>query len=103
MMGTMTAVGGGVIRDILVSEIPAVLSSDFYATAAALGALSLWGCEVLGLGREVSLLVGAALTIGLRLLAMRLKMRLPRVHNLPAPPAELAKKFRLPWKRHKGG
>jgi len=101
MMGTMTAVGGGVIRDILVSEIPAVLSSDFYATAAALGALSLWGCEVAGLGREVSLLVCAGLTIGLRLLAMRLQIGLPRVKNLPAPPAELARKLTIPWKRRK--
>jgi uncharacterized membrane protein YeiH len=101
MMGTMTAVGGGVIRDILVSEIPAVLSSDFYATAAALGALSLWGCEAAGLGREVSLLVCAGLTIGLRLLAMTLNMRLPRVKNLPAPPAELARKFTVPWRRRK--
>jgi uncharacterized membrane protein YeiH len=99
MMGTMTAVGGGVIRDILVSEIPAVLSSDFYATAAALGALSLWGAKALGWGNEVSLVVCAALTIGLRLLAMQFQFGLPRVRNLPAPPGELAKRFVIPWKK----
>jgi len=99
MMGTMTAVGGGVIRDILVSEIPAVLSSDFYATAAALGALALWGCEALGWGHEVSLLVCFVLTLGLRLLAMKFRLRLPRVRNLPAPPGEMARKFTLPWRR----
>lgn len=101
MMGTMTAVGGGVIRDILVSEIPAVLTSDFYATAAALGALSLWACEVAGLGNELSLLVAAALTILLRLLAMRFRVNLPRVRNLPAAPAELARKFSVPWKKRR--
>jgi len=101
MMGTMTAVGGGVIRDILVSEIPAVLNSDFYATAAALGALSLWASKSVGFGNEVSLLVAAALTILLRLLAMRFQVNLPRVRNLPAPPAELARKLTLPWKKRK--
>jgi len=101
MMGTMTAVGGGVIRDILVREIPAVLTSDFYATAAALGALSLWGCEAADLGNEASLLVCAGLTIGLRLVAMTLKIGLPRVKNLPAPPAVLPRKLNFPWKRRK--
>ena len=99
MMGTMTAVGGGVIRDILVSEIPAVLSSDFYATAAALGALALWGCKARGWGNEISLMVCATLTRGLRLLAMKFQFGLPRVRNLPAPPGELARRFAFPWKK----
>lgn len=99
MMGTMTAVGGGVIRDILVSEIPAVLNSDFYATAAALGALALWACKFVGFSNELALLVAAALTIVLRLLAMRFQFNLPRVKHLPAPPAELARKFSVPWKK----
>jgi uncharacterized membrane protein YeiH len=101
MMGTMTAVGGGVIRDILVSEIPAVLNSDFYATAAALGALALWACEELGMGNEISMLVAAGLTLLLRLLAMRFQINLPRVRNLPAAPADLAKKFRIPWRKRR--
>jgi uncharacterized membrane protein YeiH len=101
MMGTMTAVGGGVIRDILVSEIPAVLTSDFYATAAALGALAFWACEALGFGRETSLVAAAAFTIVLRLLAMRFHVSLPRVRNLPAAPADLAKKFQVPWRRRR--
>lgn len=101
MMGTMTAVGGGVIRDILVSEIPAVLTSDFYATAAALGALSLWGCKALGGSDELALLVGAGVTLILRLLAMRFRLNLPRVRNLPAAPAALARKLHIPWRKRR--
>ncbi len=85
MMGTMTAVGGGVIRDILVSEIPAVLATDFYATAAALGALALWACQVAGLDSGVSMIVAAALTIVLRLLAMKFQVHLPRARKFTAP------------------
>jgi uncharacterized membrane protein YeiH len=101
LMGTVTAVGGGVIRDVLVREIPAVLTSDFYATAAALGALALWGCRAAGLSPEISLAAAAALTIGLRLLAMRLRLELPRARPLPAPPAELAKRWRFPWRKQR--
>lgn len=101
MMGTMTAVGGGVIRDILVSEIPAVLNSDFYATAAALGALSLWAAKLAGFSDELALLIAASLTLVLRLLAMRFRLNLPRVHNLPAAPGELARKFSVPWKKRR--
>ncbi len=83
MTGTMTAVGGGVIRDMLVREIPAVLNSDFYATAAALGALSFWAVRVAGFDDGVALLVAAGLTLVLRLIAMRWKLNLPRIRNNP--------------------
>lgn len=99
MMGTMTAVGGGVIRDILVREIPSVLVSDFYATAAALGALCLWVCVVLGVDSSVALMVALVVTVLLRLLALKFHIQLPRVRNLPVPPGEMARTFRLPWRR----
>lgn len=99
MMGTMTAVGGGVIRDILVSEIPAVLVSDFYATAAALGALGLWVSMTLGGGRELSLILGITTTIVLRLAAMLFHLRLPRVRTLAAAPSELSRKLVFRWRR----
>lgn len=78
MMGTMTAVGGGVLRDVLVREIPAVLVSDFYATAAALGALALWAARSWGLDSGQSLLVAGLVTLVLRLAAMKWRFNLPR-------------------------
>ena len=39
LLGVMTAIGGGTIRDILVSEVPEVLKSGFYATASIVGAV----------------------------------------------------------------
>ncbi len=38
LLGGVTAVGGGVMRDVLVNKIPIVLVADFYATAALIGA-----------------------------------------------------------------
>jgi uncharacterized membrane protein YeiH len=93
MIGTITAVGGGAIRDILVTEIPAVLASDFYATAAAIGAMVLYLGKQLGMQDAVAMLLAAAVTIVLRLLAMRFRIRLPRVTRLPKPPGRMARRI----------
>lgn len=86
LCGVMTAVGGGVIRDVLVMRIPAVLRSDFYATASALGGLLFilllnfapWADYF---GR---FLMVSAMVLCLRLVAMRFKFRLPSSHSVPA-------------------
>lgn len=96
MIGTVTAVGGGVIRDILVTEVPAVLTSDFYATAAALGALVLYLGKVLGMDDAMAMLVAAIATILMRLLAMHFRLRLPRVPKLPKEPGRMARRISLP-------
>ncbi len=57
-LGTMTAVGGGVARDVLLNRVPIVLHSDFYATAAIIG------CTVLLIVRRIGLSVRAAALAG---------------------------------------
>ena len=42
MLGVITAVGGGVIRDVLAGKVPSVLVHDIYATAALLGSVTLY-------------------------------------------------------------
>ncbi len=86
LCGVMTAVGGGVIRDVLAMRIPAVLRSDFYATAALIGGflfvgLERWAPAVDYFGRF--LIVSAAVLL-IRLVAMRFKFRLPEAHSVPA-------------------
>ncbi len=85
LCGVMTAVGGGVIRDVLAMRVPAVLRSDFYATAAVLGgfsfiALQRWVPRVDYFGRF--LIVGGIVLL-LRLIAMRFKFLLPKAHAVP--------------------
>jgi uncharacterized membrane protein YeiH len=83
-VGVITACGGGVIRDLLVLELPAMISRDFYATAAAVGALSFWAGHRLGFGDAWWLpLISILLTTGLRLFAMWKKISLPKVKRIP--------------------
>ena len=49
LMGTLTAVGGGMVRDLLLAQVPVILRTDFYATAAIIG------CVVILLTRRMGL------------------------------------------------
>ncbi len=81
LIGTLTPVGGGVIRDLLVSEVPVVIRTDFYATAAALGSLVLWLLIQLGLDLSLAAAIGLATATGARLLAMFLHINLPQAKS----------------------
>ena len=77
LCGVLTAIGGGMIRDVLSGTIPVVLRSDFYATASLLGG-GLY-CIVAHLGCPVflSFVIVAGFVTGLRLLAIRMHIQLP--------------------------
>jgi uncharacterized membrane protein YeiH len=80
LMGTITGVAGGVLRDVLLGEIPLIFRPGrLYATAAIVGA----GLYLLLVGRGVSqeaaALAGMGATVGLRLAAIFWRLELPMV------------------------
>jgi uncharacterized membrane protein YeiH len=91
MLATITASGGGVVRDLLVLEIPAALKSDFYATAALLGGTLFVLLGALGVTGPVRLAASIAFTLALRIVAMHFVITLPRVKSLPSSPSQLTK------------
>lgn len=79
LMGVVTAAFGGMIRDILVNDIPWVVSSyQLYAIIAFAGGWVVWGLGALGMAPVVAVALGAALTILLRILAIVFNWRLPQ-------------------------
>jgi len=77
LLGMLTGVGGGVARDVLLSEIPAVLRADVYAVAALAGAGVVVAGAALGWPSTASACAGAALCFGLRMAAIRYGWHLP--------------------------
>lgn len=78
LLGVLTGVGGGVIRDVLLREVPIVLSDgEFYAVSALAGALLVAVASELGLYGPVSAGAGVVLVVGLRLLTLRLRWHMP--------------------------
>jgi len=78
LTGALSATGGGVIRDMLVNEIPLVIRKDFYATAAIIGSLLLIGADNLGVNSTLAIFTATAMTTGLRLTAMKFHLSLPK-------------------------
>lgn len=78
-LGTITGVGGGVMRDIMCADIPAVLCRNIYAVAAALGSGIFYGMSFLNCNRVHSSLIAISCTTALRLLAWHYHWNLPRI------------------------
>lgn len=78
LLGMLTGIGGGMLRDILLAEVPAVLRSDLYAVAALAGAGVVVAGDALHWSSNVSALAGAVLCFVLRMLAIRFDWHLPR-------------------------
>jgi uncharacterized membrane protein YeiH len=77
LLGMLTGVGGGMMRDLLLAEIPTVLRTDFYAIAGLAGAAVVVIGNLLHLPATATTIIGALLCFGLRLLAIRRGWRLP--------------------------
>ncbi len=77
LSGVLTAVGGGVLRDVFSKEVPAIFTSDFYASASILGAL--WFVFIIRVTESYSVILWstAIITIALRIIAYKCHLRLP--------------------------
>jgi uncharacterized membrane protein YeiH len=80
LLGMVTGIGGGMMRDVLLTEIPQVLRSDLYAVAALACASIVVIGHVLGLPYGIPALAGGALCLGLRYMAIRHGWHLPIGH-----------------------
>ena len=77
LLGMLTGIGGGMVRDILLARAPIVLHSELYAVSALLGATVVVLDEWLNLHPNLTTLVGGGLCFALRVLSVRRHWRLP--------------------------
>jgi uncharacterized membrane protein YeiH len=77
LLGMLTGIGGGMLRDVLVADIPAVLHSDLYAVAALAGALVVVAGHLMHALPGASALAGATVCFGIRVVALWRGWRLP--------------------------
>jgi uncharacterized membrane protein YeiH len=77
LLGMLTGIGGGMLRDVLVSEVPTVLREDLYAVAALAGAAVVVAGHLLHLPPTATTIAGAALCFGIRVVAIRRGWSLP--------------------------
>jgi uncharacterized membrane protein YeiH len=81
LIGTITAIGGGVTRDVLLRQIPVVLRANIYAVAALAGATVVVLATRRGVARAPAMAIGAAACFFLRMVSIWENWNLPRVHR----------------------
>jgi len=79
LAGILTAVGGGILRDVFVNQIPIVFVKELYASASFVGVVVFYFLLVVGAELYVASIAGIAITTGLRLVAMKYNWNLPKV------------------------
>ena len=77
--GTITAIGGGILRDVFVREIPIVFVKEVYAVASIIGIVVFYGILNAGVEIQVASVIGIVVSTGTRLLAMKYNWNLPKV------------------------
>ena len=77
MMGILSGIGGGIVRDVLVAQVPTVLRYELYALAALAASVVMVVGHELGLPHVPVSVAGATLCFTLRWLAVRRGWRLP--------------------------
>jgi uncharacterized membrane protein YeiH len=85
LLGMLTGIGGGVLRDLLVNEIPIVLRADLYALAALAGAGVVVAGQLLHWSPAPTTITGATLCVGMRLVAIRRGWNLPAANRSVSP------------------
>lgn len=76
-MGTLTGAAGGVLRDMLINEVPLIFRKDIYAIACILGGLVYYVCIFFKLPNAPSEIIAALSVIAIRILAVKYHISLP--------------------------
>jgi uncharacterized membrane protein YeiH len=85
IVGTLTAVGGGVLRDVLAGQVPEVLRRELYALPALLGATIVVVAYEVGFISPFVVWGAAALVFGIRIVAVVLNLNAPQPFRLGEP------------------
>ena len=79
ILSFITAMGGGVIRDILINQVPAVLISDFYGSISIIVSILLLLLHVSGFLNQTTIIAVAIFSIALRIIAYKKEWHLPKI------------------------
>ncbi|GAA2030749.1 trimeric intracellular cation channel family protein [Terrabacter terrae] len=83
LLGTITGVGGGTLRDAIIGRVPSVLSSGLYAIPALVGAAIIVTAHELGVATLPGALVGASVCFAIRLIGIRYDLNAPAPRGAP--------------------
>lgn len=81
IMGCITGAAGGVIRDVLINEVPLIFRKEIYAMACIIGGVAYYACALLHFAPEIAAAVCFAIVVAVRLTAVKFHISLPHLHE----------------------
>jgi uncharacterized membrane protein YeiH len=82
ILGAITGIGGGILRDILVRQTPVVLREGLYAIPALIGAAIVVGAAHAGVHGPAAPIIGATMCFVIRLAGLTLGLNIPRARHI---------------------
>ncbi|NVJ89523.1 MAG: trimeric intracellular cation channel family protein [Flavobacteriaceae bacterium] len=79
IMGMISAVFGGVLRDVLTNKIPLIFEKEIYASACLAGGISYFILDQFALFRDYNFIISASIIITIRLVAVKYHLELPKI------------------------
>jgi len=80
-LGTITACFGGVIRDVLLNNVPLIFQREIYASACIIGAALYLLLQQTPLNSDINAMLAIIVIVAVRIVAIRYKLMLPRVYE----------------------
>lgn len=82
IMGCITGVAGGIIRDVLINEVPLIFRKEIYAVACILGGFVYWAGLSLDVNLEITVILSFITVVVVRLIAVKYHISLPHLHDV---------------------
>ncbi len=81
IMGCITGAAGGVIRDVLLNNVPVIFQKEIYAMASIIGGLAYWALVAMGVNANIGVMVTFFTVCAIRWIAVRYHISLPLLHD----------------------
>ena len=81
IMGMISAVFGGVLRDVLTTKIPLIFEKEIYASACLVGGVTYLVLNYFKVDESINFIISAFVVIIIRAVAVRFSLELPRIHS----------------------
>ncbi len=81
IMGMISAVFGGVLRDVLTNKIPLIFEKEIYASACLAGGISYLSLSYFDILEDINFIISASIIVIIRLIAVKFHLQLPRIKD----------------------
>jgi uncharacterized membrane protein YeiH len=81
IMGMISAVFGGVLRDVLSAKIPLIFEKEIYASACLVGGISYLILNYFKVDENINFIISATVIVSIRAVAVKFHLELPKITN----------------------